>query len=208
MGAALSFLGQNLFASSTLINAKCENISCASGAQCCTSVAAVQSPVVRRTGGFLKKRMTTIYVDSRKRVAGSDSDFEVDLGESPFFFTGPLCRILHDLHGRQNVRCLRGLMREREPEGALIGTYGWTPPPFSGPHPTRWDPEPPPFWSTFRFWSTPHNWEQTLLVMLGVLLAMLPQLRGVETEVRFHAPDPCPPSRASLPACDPFSILA
>ena len=26
---------------------------------------------------FLKKRMTTIYVDSRKRVAGSDSDFEV-----------------------------------------------------------------------------------------------------------------------------------
>ena len=82
LGAALSFLGQKLFASSTLINAKCENISCASGAQCCTSVAAVQSPVVRRTGGFLKKRMTTIYVDSRKRVAGSDSDFEVDLGES------------------------------------------------------------------------------------------------------------------------------
>ena len=76
MGAALSFLGQKLFASSTLINAKCENISC------CTSVAAVHSPVVRRTGGFLKKRMTTIYVDSRKRVAGSDSDFEVDLGES------------------------------------------------------------------------------------------------------------------------------
>ena len=76
MGAALSFLGQKLFASSTLINAKCENISC------CTSVAAVQPPVVRRTGGFLRKRMTTIYVDSRKRVAGSDSDFEVDLGES------------------------------------------------------------------------------------------------------------------------------
>ena len=74
MGAALSFLGQKLFASSTLINAKCENISC------CT--AAVHPPVVRRTGGFLKKRMTTIYVDSRKRVAGSDSDFEVDLGES------------------------------------------------------------------------------------------------------------------------------
>ena len=63
MGAALSFLGQKLFASSTLINARCENISCC-------------------TGGFLKKRMTTIYVDSRKRVAGSDSDFEVDLGES------------------------------------------------------------------------------------------------------------------------------
>ena len=75
MGAALSFLGQKLFASSTLINARCENISC------CTSVAAVQPPIVRRTGGFLKKRMTTIYVDSRKRVAGSDSDFEVDLGE-------------------------------------------------------------------------------------------------------------------------------
>ena len=70
MGAALSFLGQKLFASSTLINARCD---------CCTSVAA---PIVRRTGGFLKKRMTTIYVDSRKRVAGLDSDFEVDLGES------------------------------------------------------------------------------------------------------------------------------
>ena len=39
MGAALSFL----------INAKCENISC------CTSVAAVQPPVVRRTGGFLSR---------------------------------------------------------------------------------------------------------------------------------------------------------
>ena len=64
------------FASSTLINARCENISC------CTSVAAVQPPVVRRTGGFLRKGMTTIYVDSRKRVAGSDSDFKVDLGES------------------------------------------------------------------------------------------------------------------------------
>ena len=75
MGAALSFLGQKLFASSTLINAKCENISC------CTSVAAVHPPVVHGKGGFLKKRMT-IYVDSRKRVAGSDSDFEVDLGES------------------------------------------------------------------------------------------------------------------------------
>ena len=68
---AFSFLGQKLFASSTLINAKCENISY------CTSVA-VQPPVVRRTGGFLKKRMTTIY----KRVAGSDSDFKVDLEES------------------------------------------------------------------------------------------------------------------------------
>ena len=77
MGAALSFLGQKLFASSTLINAKCENISCASGAQCCTSVAAVQSPVVRRTGGFLKKSD-----DDLRGQAGSDSDFEVDLGES------------------------------------------------------------------------------------------------------------------------------
>ena len=76
MGAALSFLGQKLFASSTLINARCENISC------CTSVAAVQSPIIRRTGGLLWKRMTTIYVDSRKRVAGLDSNFEVDLGES------------------------------------------------------------------------------------------------------------------------------
>ena len=49
------------------------------------------------------------------------------------------------------------------------------------------------------------------LLVMRVLLAMLPQLRGVETEVRFHAPrqfNPCPPSRASLPACDPFSILA
>ena len=76
MGAALSFLGQKLFASSTLINARCKNISC------CTSVAAVQSPIIRRTDNLLWKRMTTIYVDSCKRVAGSDSDFEVDLGES------------------------------------------------------------------------------------------------------------------------------
>ena len=41
------------------------------------------SPAARRSqNGFLRKGMTTIYVDSRKRVAGSDSDFEVDLGES------------------------------------------------------------------------------------------------------------------------------
>ena len=71
-----SFLGQKLFASLTLISARFENISC------CTSVAAVRPSVVHRTGGLLWKRMTTIYVDSRKRVAGSDSDFEVDLGES------------------------------------------------------------------------------------------------------------------------------
>ena len=44
--------------------------------------AAVHPPIIRRTGGFLRKGMTTIYVDSRKRVAGSDSDFEIDLGES------------------------------------------------------------------------------------------------------------------------------
>ena len=91
MGAALSFLGQKLFASSTLISARCENISC------CTSVAAVQPPIVRRTGGFLRKGMTTIYVDSRKRVAGLDSDFEVDLGESE---RRPACR-LQDPPGRQ-----------------------------------------------------------------------------------------------------------
>ena len=39
-------------------------------------------PSTRPSSAGLKKRMTTIYVDSRKRVAGSDSDFEVDLGES------------------------------------------------------------------------------------------------------------------------------
>ena len=55
---------------------------CRAAAVAAPSVAAVQPPIVRRTGGFLKKRMTTIYVDSRKRVAGSDSDFEVDLGEA------------------------------------------------------------------------------------------------------------------------------
>ena len=74
--------GPEVFASSTLINAKCENISC------CTSVAAV----------FLKKRMTTIYVDSRKRVAGLGSDFEVDLGESLPAERRPAGRLR--LHGR------------------------------------------------------------------------------------------------------------
>ena len=70
MGAALSFLGQKLFASSTLINARCENIFC------CTSVAAVHPPAVRRTGGFLRKRMTTIYVDSVAGSATSRSTWE------------------------------------------------------------------------------------------------------------------------------------
>ena len=45
-----------------------------------TSVAAVQPPVVRRTGGFLKKRITTTYVDSRRewsaRTATSRSTWE------------------------------------------------------------------------------------------------------------------------------------
>ena len=40
------------------------------------------SPAARRSGGFLRKGKTTIYVDSRKRVAGLDSDFKVDLGKS------------------------------------------------------------------------------------------------------------------------------
>ena len=58
-GSGAQLPGQKLFASSTLINAKCENISCASGAQCCTSVAAVHPPVVRRTGesGRLGQRL-------------------------------------------------------------------------------------------------------------------------------------------------------
>ena len=60
MGAALSFLGHKLFASSTLISARFESISCF------TSVAAVHPPIVHRTGGFLKKRMTTIYVAARE----------------------------------------------------------------------------------------------------------------------------------------------
>ena len=39
------------------MSARCENVSC------CTSVAAVQPPIIRQTGGLLRKRMTTIYVD-------------------------------------------------------------------------------------------------------------------------------------------------
>ena len=58
MGAA-QLSGPEAVCKITLINARCENIFC------CTSVAAVQPPIVCRTGGFLKKRITTIYVDSR-----------------------------------------------------------------------------------------------------------------------------------------------
>ena len=35
-----------------------------------------------------KRRMTTIYVDSRKRVAGDDSSFEFDIGETIHLQTG------------------------------------------------------------------------------------------------------------------------
>ena len=35
-----------------------------------------------RIFGRKKKSMTTIWVDSRKRVAGTDSDFEFDVGET------------------------------------------------------------------------------------------------------------------------------
>ena len=61
MGAALSFLGQKLFASSTLINAKCENISC------CASVAAVQSPVIRRVEG---QQVSLIHNDGKVTPSG------------------------------------------------------------------------------------------------------------------------------------------
>ena len=46
-------------------------------------------------GRLPKERMTTIYVDSRKRVAGSDSDFEVDLGESDSFLSTDRGRYLY-----------------------------------------------------------------------------------------------------------------
>ena len=66
---------------------------------------------VRRTGGFLKKRMTTIYVDSRKRVAGSDSDFEVDLGES--------------LHLQSDVYKIRPTASCPRTADAALGTLNW-----------------------------------------------------------------------------------
>ena len=45
------------------------------------TVASLPGPA-RRLFGRKKKSMTTIRVDSRKRVAGTDSDFEFDVGET------------------------------------------------------------------------------------------------------------------------------
>eukprot|EP00439_Symbiodinium_sp_Y106_P022100 s9564_g2.t1 len=61
--------------------------------------------------------MTTIYVDSRKRVAGDDSSFEFDIGETIHLQTGarregpPLHEAAGPLHGAADEKHARALMR-------------------------------------------------------------------------------------------------
>ena len=72
MGAALSFLGQQLFASSTREVRE----------YLLLHLRRSRPPAHHPSNWWPPMGMTTIHVDSRKRVAGLDSDFEVDLGES------------------------------------------------------------------------------------------------------------------------------
>ena len=98
-----------LLGSGPLCDSECKNI------HCCTSTQRVVDPrwlpyperarqisdstaSEKSTGRTFfhrrKRRMTTIYVDSRKRVAGDDSSFEFDIGETIHLQTGARLSVL------------------------------------------------------------------------------------------------------------------
>ena len=102
MGTILSQVVGKLLGDGPVCESQCKNV------HCCTSSQAVVEPrwpfperprqisdstsSEKSTGRSFwrrKKRMsTTIYVDSRKRVAGDDASFEFDIGETIHLQTG------------------------------------------------------------------------------------------------------------------------
>ena len=111
MGTVLGTIFSKLLGSSALCQSECRNINCCTStaaarvydpskppwmqqpwqqpaqwaqqtsADSAATVASLPGPA-GRLFGRKKKSMTTIWVDSRKRVAGTDSDFEFDVGET------------------------------------------------------------------------------------------------------------------------------
>ena len=100
MGNLLSQVVGKLLGGGPVCDSECHNI------QCCTSTQRVVDPrwphperprqvsegSETSVATFWRRRkqrhMTTIYCDSRKRVAGDDASFEMDIGETIHLQTG------------------------------------------------------------------------------------------------------------------------
>ena len=105
MGTILSQVVGKLLGAGPLCDSECHHV------QCCTSTQRVVDPrwphperprqisegsetSMRSFWRKRKRYMTTIYCDSRKRVAGDDASFEMDIGETIHLQTGAKLSIL------------------------------------------------------------------------------------------------------------------
>ena len=107
MGMILSQVVTKLIGGGPVCESQCHDV------RCCTSTQRVVDPrwpnpdrprqisdstgsekSVRSFGRKRKRYMTTIYCDSRKRVAGDDASFEMDIGETIHLQTGAKLSIL------------------------------------------------------------------------------------------------------------------
>ena len=105
MGTILSQVVGKLLGSGPVCDSECHHV------QCCTSTQRVVDPrwphpdrprqisnssetSVRSFWRKKRRIMTTIYIDSRKRVAGDDSSFEFDIGETIHMQTGAKLSVL------------------------------------------------------------------------------------------------------------------
>ena len=105
MGTTLSQVVGKLLGAGPVCDSECHHV------QCCTSTQRVVDPRWRdpqrnrqisnssetSVRSFWRKKrrvMSTIYVDSRKRVAGDDSSFEFDIGETIHLQTGAKLSVL------------------------------------------------------------------------------------------------------------------
>ena len=105
MGTILSQVVGKLLGAGPVCDSECHHV------QCCTSTQRVVDPrwphpdrprqisnssEISVRSFWRKKRriMTTIYIDSRKRVAGDDSSFEFDIGETIHMQTGAKLSVL------------------------------------------------------------------------------------------------------------------
>ena len=105
MGTILSQVVGKLLGSGPVLESQCNDV------RCCTSTQRVVDPrwphpdrprqisegsetSVRSFWRRRKRIMTTIYIDSRKRVAGDDSSFEFDIGETIHMQTGAKLSVL------------------------------------------------------------------------------------------------------------------
>ena len=137
MGTILSQVVGKLLGAGPVCDSECHNI------QCCTSTQRVVDPrwpypervrqisdstasdrSTERSFWRRKKRMsTTIYVDSRKRVAGDDASFEMDIGETIHLQTGAKLSVLKFRVADAFLSTDRGQFLYWE--DAALGTLNW-----------------------------------------------------------------------------------